>query len=115
MAEGGIVRVHADEFLIPPRGTRVISQAESRRLVAQHLAGSLARSPAMNGQAAALNTATPDSGVPERLDALIAAVQAQQQVLQAGGNSYQIYGEADPTGAALRASREHLKMLVRMR
>lgn len=31
------VQVHADEFLMAPAGTRVVSQAESRRLVQQHL------------------------------------------------------------------------------
>jgi TP901 family phage tail tape measure protein len=35
------VQVHADEFMFAPVGTRVVSQMESRRLVADHLAANL--------------------------------------------------------------------------
>jgi TP901 family phage tail tape measure protein len=35
---GGMVQVHRDEFMIPPRGTRVVSQAESRALIRESLA-----------------------------------------------------------------------------
>jgi TP901 family phage tail tape measure protein len=34
---GGMVQVHRDEFMIPPRGTRVVSQAESRALIRESL------------------------------------------------------------------------------
>jgi TP901 family phage tail tape measure protein len=37
VAEGGMVQVHKDEFLLPPKGTRVVSQRESRELVREAL------------------------------------------------------------------------------
>ena len=114
VAGGGVVQVHADEFLIPPRGTRVISQADSRRLVQEYMiANPLTRAIATSPQAIAPG-AQNYSGIAEKLDTLISAVRSQRSTLQAGGNNIQIYGEADPTGAALRVSLDHLRMLRRV-
>ncbi len=40
IATGGVVQVHKDEFLLPPRGTRVVSQVQSRALIREHLISS---------------------------------------------------------------------------
>lgn len=37
VATGGLMQLHRDEFLIPPRGTRIVSQAESRQLVRESI------------------------------------------------------------------------------
>lgn len=41
VVKDGPVQLHKDEFMIVPVGTRVVSQSESRRLVADHLANSM--------------------------------------------------------------------------
>lgn len=69
VAEGGIVQVHKDEFLIPPKGTRVVSQADSRALVRE----SLASTPEIPVSRVAMST----KGIEARLDALLATVQSR--------------------------------------
>lgn len=73
VAEGGIVQVHKDEFLIPPKGTRVVSQADSRALVRE----SLASTPEIPVSRVAMGT----KGIEARLDALLATVQSRGPVV----------------------------------
>jgi tape measure domain-containing protein len=79
IAEGGIVQVHKDEFLVPPKGTRVVSQRESRRLVreslsARQVAPILKAASASSGLG--LNQVLNGDlrGVESRLDALLTAI-----------------------------------------
>ena len=116
VAAGGVVQVHADEFLIPPRGTRVISQQESRSLVQQYVLANPLSGPKAARASRIDPTASSDySGVPERLDTLIAAVRAQMRPsLQAGGNNIQIYGQPDPTAAAQKLMLDQVRALARL-
>ena len=116
VAEGGIVQVHKDEFIVPPKGARVISQMESRQMVNQFLLErSLVRSPIAAGQPLPIRSeAHDDSGISEKLDTLIKAVQLQPRpTLKAGGDTYNISGEADPSSAAARIALEQVRAMLR--
>ena len=68
VAEGGVVQVHRDEFLVPPRGTRVVSQADSRRLVANYLSGS--------DRSVSVGAMGGNTAIEKKLDRLIKATEA---------------------------------------
>ncbi len=107
VAEGGLVQVHQDEFLIPPRGTRVVSQAESRRLIGSYLA-----SVGQRGGVVA-SASTDVSGIEKKLDRLIRLTEkGGRPKISAGGNTFNISGEAEPTAAAQRLILQQLSSLA---
>lgn len=75
VVKDGPVQVHSDEFLVAPRGTRVVSQAESRRLIQQ----ALATRPELSFQGAMVRPqvqALPVASAPSTDSALIQEVRA---------------------------------------
>ena len=113
IAEGGVVQVHRDEFIIPPRGSRVISQQESRQLVNQFmLTGSLTHQPV---PISSRQSVQPDnSGVPEKIDELIRAVRSQPRPkLKTGGDTYYISGQENPMASAQQARMKNLRDTLR--
>ena len=114
VAPGGVIQVHQDEFIVAPKNTRVVSQAESRRLVQEFLIQNPITTP--NTQAPMVQQVTADnSGIAEKLDTLISATQQRQRpVFKAGGDTYNISGQANPVQSAQKARLDSLRSLVRM-
>jgi len=117
-APGGVapVQLHRDEFAFAPVGTRVISQNESRRLVAQHLANAPGLSiPDLTGGAmarAAMRQSIPTAGqmggagLEKRFDKLIELVGEARTKKDGGQTNYfslSSQGEAARIAAEMRA------------
>ena len=115
VAQGGVVQVHRDEFLIPPQGTRVVSQQESRRLVQEFLIQNPLTRP-ISGNVSVPSAIAPDySGLAEKLDTLIGAVRLQRRPqLKTGGDTYYISGQENPMASAQKARLDSLRSLVRL-
>lgn len=89
------------ELVTPRQAGYVHTAGQTQALLRQvHLPNS----PAIAGGSA--------KGVEKRLDKLLKAVNRRSPI-QGGGNSYTIYGEADPSGAAQRLALEQLRALSR--
>ncbi|PSN11602.1 hypothetical protein C7271_24425, partial [filamentous cyanobacterium CCP5] len=117
VAEGGLVQVHKDEFLLPPKGTRVVSQRESRALVRESLTAGQARSlmagvsvkpPALVSPAVA-STSKLESQMAELLKEV-----KRGRAVQAGGNTYNL-STPEPVQDAIALQMEQIRALVRSR
>ena len=103
VAAGGVVQVHKDEFIIPPQGTRVVSQAQSRQMVQQYLSQSAPRVV----QAAAMPS---NAEVVQVLNKIYAQLQGSNRRARiGGGNTYNIQGAADPVAAAQQLALRNLR------
>lgn len=105
VAEGGLVQVHADEFMIPPRGTRVVSQAESRRLISNYLTSGGSRSSVAS---AGVGTRT----IERKLDKLIRTVEKRPRPkAQATINMSPESTQSDAIRTALDFQRQQFRSL----
>ncbi len=107
VAEGGVVQVHKDEFLLPPKGTRVVSQAESRRLIANYL------NSGGSGVGSRVATAPVSSQAVERkLDKLIETVQQRPRPkAQATINMAPEATKSDAIKTAMQLQRAQFKLM----
>jgi TP901 family phage tail tape measure protein len=114
-APGGVapVQLHRDEFAFAPVGTRVVSQAESRRLVQQHLASAMPvptlNIPPMGGGASvqrAFARGMPSqvnaAGLEKRFDKLISLVSEAKTRKDGGQTNY--FTVAEESGATRMAA-----------
>lgn len=115
VAEGGVVQVHKDEFLLPPKGTRVVSQRESRALVRESLSVGQARSlmtgVSFKGAAGVSPAVVSTSKLESQMAELLKEVKRGRKV-QPGGNTYNL-NTTEPVKDAIALQMEEIRALVR--